>query len=80
MTERRLTAQRLTQMQECFEQALDLEPGGREEFLRTVSLDDADLASQVRGLLAAHLGTGRTLRSPVAGAAAMAHEIGRAHV
>ncbi len=65
MTEIRLTADRLEQLQGCFEQALDLDAGPREEYLTTVANMDADLAHRVRGLLVAHHRTGRNLDSPI---------------
>ena len=65
MTEPILTPERLGEMQECFEQALELDLDEREAFLRTLETRDAHLASTVRGLLRAHLSTGRELKSPV---------------
>ena len=69
MTEPALTPARLGEMQECFEQALELDPESRETFLERLEGRDARLASTVRGLLRAHLSTGRELKSPVRDAA-----------
>lgn len=65
MTEIRLTADRLEQLQQCFEHALELDAGAREEYLTTIAATDADLAHRARGLLLAHHRTGRSLESPI---------------
>jgi len=65
MTNVALTPERLAEMQDCFERALDLVREERETYLRSVQARDADLANRVRALLDAHARTGSELQSPV---------------
>ncbi|MEO8334761.1 MAG: serine/threonine-protein kinase [bacterium] len=60
-----LTPERLAEMQDCFERALDLPREERDTYLRSVHARDEDLATRVRALLDAHARTGSELQSPV---------------
>ena len=60
-----LTPERLERLQQCFERALELETQPRLEYLRALTVDDADLATRVQGLLDAHALTGSGFESPV---------------
>lgn len=61
-----LTPERLARLQDCFERALELDTDSRRMFLRTLELDDQELAVRVQGLLNAHALTGSGFDSPIA--------------
>lgn len=58
-----LTPERLAQMQNGFERALEFEGVARSEFLRAMAAEDADLAERVAGLLDAHARTASELEN-----------------
>jgi serine/threonine protein kinase len=56
--------ERLQQMEELFNAALELEPGERAAFLAEACAADADLLRQVQALLSAHEDSGSFMKSP----------------
>lgn len=72
-----LTPERLEQLQQHFERALELDTGSRQRYVESIQSKDADLAQRVLGLLEAHAQTESHLESPATLEFAIGDEVDR---